>query len=84
MEQTDSEMRELQVLLRQHSADLVARVERDLNRTGRESVPVVRQRLRVFQTQHPTETGRAFGVLIEDFLVARSGDRIPEMESPGG
>ena len=69
LEQTDSEVRELQVLLRQHSADLVARVERDLTAQVERSVPAVRERLRVFQTEHPTETGRAFGVLIEDFLL---------------
>jgi hypothetical protein len=69
LEQTDSEVRELQVLLRQHSADLVARVERDLTAQVETSVPAVRQHLRVFQAEHPTETGRAFGVLIENFLL---------------
>ncbi len=49
LEQTDSEMRELQVLLRQHSADLVARVERDLTAQVERSVPACPQRLRVFQ-----------------------------------
>jgi ribosome biogenesis GTPase A len=69
LEQTDSEMHELQVLLRQHSADIVVRVERDLNTHVQESVPVVRQRLKLFQSQHPKETGRAFGALIESFLM---------------
>ena len=69
LEQTDSEMRELQVLLRQHSANIIARVERDLTAHVQESVPVVRQHLNQFQSQHPSETGRAFGVLLESFLL---------------
>jgi ribosome biogenesis GTPase A len=69
LEQTDSEMHELQVLLRQHSADIIARVERDLAAHVQESVPVVQQHLNQFQSQHATETGRAFGVLLENFLM---------------
>jgi ribosome biogenesis GTPase A len=69
LEQTESEMHELQVLLRQHSADIVSRVERDLTAHVKESVPVVRQHLQLFQSQHPKETGRAFGVLLESFLM---------------
>jgi ribosome biogenesis GTPase A len=69
LEQTESEMHELRVLLRQHSADMIARVERDLTTHVQESVPVVRQHLKLFQSQHPQETGRAFGVLLESFLM---------------
>jgi ribosome biogenesis GTPase A len=69
LQQTESEMHELQVLLHQHSADIIARVERDLTAHVQESVPVVRQHLRLFQSQHPKETGRAFGVLLESFLM---------------
>ena len=69
LEQTESEVRELQVLLRQHSADIIARVERDLTTHVQESVPVVRQHLKQFPSQHPRETGRAFGALLEDFLM---------------
>ena len=69
LEQTESEMHELQVLLRQHSADIVSRVERDLTAHVKESVPVVRQHLQLFQSQHPRETGRAFGVLLEGFIL---------------
>ncbi len=69
LEQTESEMQELQVLLRQHSAEIIARVERDLTTHVQESVPVVRQHLKLFQSQHPRETGRAFGVLLESFLM---------------
>jgi hypothetical protein len=69
LQQTESEMHELQVLLRRHLVDIVARVERDLNVQVQESVPVVRQRLKLFQSQHPKETGRAFGVLLEGFLM---------------
>jgi ribosome biogenesis GTPase A len=69
LERTESEMHELQVLLRQHSADIVARVESDLTVHVKESIPVVRKDLRLFQSQHPEETGRAFGVLLESFLM---------------
>jgi ribosome biogenesis GTPase A len=69
LEQTESEMHELQVLLRQHLADMIGRVERDLTMHVQESVPVVRQHLKLFQAQHPKETGRPFGVLLESFLV---------------
>lgn len=69
LEQTESEMHELQVLLRQHSADMIARVERDLTTQVQESVPVVRQHLKLFQSQHRQETGRAFGALLESFLM---------------
>jgi ribosome biogenesis GTPase A len=67
--QTESEMHELRVLLRQHSADIITRVERDLAAHVQESVPVVRQHLRLFQSQHPKETGRAFGAALESFLM---------------
>jgi ribosome biogenesis GTPase A len=69
LEQTESEMCELQLLLRQHSANIIASVERDLNSHVQECVPVLRQRLRDFRSQHPTETGRAFGTLLETFLM---------------
>jgi hypothetical protein len=69
LERAESEMHELQVLLRQHSADIIARVEHDLTVHVQESVPVVRKDLRLFQEQHPRESGRAFGVLLENFLM---------------
>jgi ribosome biogenesis GTPase A len=69
LEQTESEMHELRVLLRQHSADIIARVERDLTQHVQGSVPVVQQHLRLFQSRRPKETGRAFGALVESFLI---------------
>jgi ribosome biogenesis GTPase A len=69
LEQTESERHELQVLLRQHSADIIARVERDLTVHVQKFIPVVRKDLGLFQSQHPKETGRAFGVLLENFLM---------------
>jgi GTP-binding protein EngB required for normal cell division len=69
LEQTESEMNELRVLQREHSADIIARVERDLNMHVQESVPIVRQHLQLFPSQHPRETGRAFGALLESFLM---------------
>jgi len=64
----ETDLRELQVLLRQHSADLMVRVEHDLTAQAVASVPVLRQHLRLFQAQHPKETGRDFGALLEVFL----------------
>jgi GTP-binding protein EngB required for normal cell division len=69
LEQTGVEVHELQVLLHQHSADLVARVETDLSAQVESSVPAVRQHLKSFHSLHPMETGRAFGALIENFLM---------------
>jgi ribosome biogenesis GTPase A len=69
LEQTESEMHELQLLLRQHSADMIGRVERDLTTHVQEAVPVVRQHLKLFQAQRPRETGRAFGALLESFMM---------------
>ena len=64
----ETDLRELQVLLRQHSVDLIGRVEHDLSAQVVASVPVVRQHLQQFQAQHPNETGRDFGALLEVFL----------------
>ena len=64
----ETDLHELQVLLRQHAADLVGRVERDLTAQVGAAVPVVRQHLQLFQAQHPKETGRDFGTLLEGFL----------------
>jgi ribosome biogenesis GTPase A len=64
----ETDLRELQVLLRQHAADLVGRVERDLTAQVEAAVPVVRQHMQRFQAQHPKETGRDFGTLLEGFL----------------
>ena len=64
----ETDLRELQVLLRQHSADLIGRVEHDLTAQVVASVPMLRQHLRLFQAQHPKETGRDFGALLEVFL----------------
>ena len=69
LERTAEEVRELQILLRQRSADILARVEQDLKARVEDSVSDVQQHLRLFETQHPKETGRAFGTLLEDFLM---------------
>ncbi len=69
LEQTEVEVHEFRVLLRQHSADIVARVESDLTAQVNTSVPAVRQHLISFQALHPKETGHAFGTLIENFLL---------------
>jgi len=66
---TEDGIRELQVLLRQRSADLLAGVERDLSRHVEACVPEVRHHLKVFRDEHPKAAGRAFGALLEDWLM---------------
>ncbi|HTZ56876.1 MAG TPA: dynamin family protein [Acidobacteriaceae bacterium] len=69
VKQTDAEMHELKVLIRQHSADIVAGVEHDLKAHVQDCVPQLRRELKVFGEDHPGETGRAFGTLLEAFLM---------------
>jgi len=69
LDRTETEMYELQVLLRQCSADILGRVERDLTAQVETSVHEVQQHLKRFQSQHSKESGRAFGALLEDFLM---------------
>lgn len=69
LEQTDVEVSELNVLLRQHSSEIVAHLECHMAGHVKASVPVVQQHLKSFGVLHTQETGRAFGKLIEDFLM---------------
>jgi len=67
--QTEVEVRELGVLLRQHAAEIVARVEGDLTARVEASVPRVRQHLKSFYSLHAKATGQALGALLESFLI---------------
>lgn len=69
LENTENGTRELQVLLRQRSADLLTGVERDLSEHVEACVPEVRNHLKLFRDQHPKAAGRAFGALLEDWLM---------------
>jgi len=69
LERTENGIRELQVLLRQRSVDLLARVERDLSEHVETCVPEVRRHLKLFRAEHPKASGRAFGALLEDWLM---------------
>ena len=69
LEQTEAELRDLQVLLRQRSADILALVEQDLKARVAASLPEVLQHLKLFQEQHPKDTGRGLGELLEGFLM---------------
>ncbi len=69
LEQTEAELRDLRVLLRQRSADILALVEQDLKARVEASVPEVQQHLKLFQEQHPKDTGRGFGELLENYLM---------------
>lgn len=67
--QAELELRELQVLLRQRTADILAQVEGDLSYHVESTVPDLRLRLTVFATQHPKETGNRLGRILEEFLM---------------
>lgn len=69
LRQTQIDMGELQILLRQCSADILAQVEEDLKAQVEAHVATMRQHLKLFQAQHKNETGRRFGQLLEDFLM---------------
>jgi hypothetical protein len=69
LEQTQIDVRELQVLLHQRAADIVARVEQDLKTQVETHVPKVQQDLKLFQMRHRKETGHKLGALLEDFLM---------------
>lgn len=69
MEHVQNEIRELQLLLRQRSSDLLANIEHDLAAQVRDSVPEVQEHLGHFQSEHPRVTGRTFGKLLETFLM---------------
>ena len=69
LKQTETEMCELQVLLRQKSVDILAGVEQDLNAQAEAHVSEVQSHLKLFQEQHRKSTGRTFGALLEDFLM---------------
>jgi ribosome biogenesis GTPase A len=70
VEQTNAEIRELQLLLHQRSSDLLANVEHDLAAQVRDSIPEVQEHLSLFNKLHPRETGRKFGTLLEDLLMS--------------
>jgi ribosome biogenesis GTPase A len=69
LEQMQIDVRELQILLRQRAADILARVEQDLKTQVETHVPKVQQDLKLFQMQHRKETGHKFGALLEEFLM---------------
>ena len=69
MDQTDADVIELQLLLRQRSSDLLANVEHNLTVQVRDSVADVQTHLAHFGNSHPKETGRALGTSLEEFLM---------------
>jgi GTP-binding protein EngB required for normal cell division len=68
-QQAEDETQEMHVLLRQQFADVLAEVEYDVAAYAAEAIPEVQRNLDQFQREHPQETGRLFGVLLEDFLL---------------
>ena len=69
LEQTQIDVRDLQALLRQRSADILARVEQDLKTQVETYIPKMQHDLKLFQIQHREESGQKFGTLLEDFLM---------------
>jgi ribosome biogenesis GTPase A len=69
LKQTSMDLRELQVLMRQRSADILADVEHDLTAQAEVNVSEVQKHLKLFQAQHLKATGRTFGALLEEFLM---------------
>jgi hypothetical protein len=69
LRQTQIEVGELQVLLRQRAADILALVEQGLKAQVETHVASVQHDLKLFQAQHKNETGRRFGQLLEAFLM---------------
>lgn len=67
--QAELELNELHVLLRQRTADILAQIENDLRSHVESTVPGLRQRLKIFATQHPKETGSHLGRILEKFLM---------------
>ncbi len=74
LEQTEMRVLELQVLLRHCSVDILARVEGDLKVQVNDHVAEVQKHLQIFQAEHPKGTGRAFGTLLENFLMKEVED----------
>jgi GTP-binding protein EngB required for normal cell division len=68
LEQTRSGMREMQLLLRQRTADIVTNVEEELSAYVASRVSEVREHLTLFQLQNPHISGRALGAQVERFL----------------
>jgi GTPase Era involved in 16S rRNA processing len=69
LDQTNMEIQELQVLLRQRSADILSTVERDLNAQTETHISEVQSHLELFQGERHKASRRAFGALLEDFLM---------------
>jgi len=67
--QAELGLRELQVLLRQRTADILAQIEGDLRSQVESAVPDLRQRLKSFEAEHPKETGGKLGRILEGFLM---------------
>jgi len=66
--QAELELRELHVLLRQRTADILAQVEEHLKSHVESVIPEFRQSLKTFEAQHSSETGRRLGRDLEEFL----------------
>ena len=67
--QAELELRELHVLLRQRTADMLTQVEGNLKSHVESTLPVLRNNLKHFEAQHPEETGSGLGRILEEFLM---------------
>lgn len=70
LHQSEAEVHEMTVLLRERANTIVALVEQDLKSHIEYSTAKVQQHLKRFESEHPRESGRALGSLLEDFLMS--------------
>jgi len=66
LHQSKTEVHEMAVLLRERANELVALVEQDLKSHIERGAPEVQQHLKRFGSEHPRESGRVLGSLLED------------------
>jgi ribosome biogenesis GTPase A len=71
LHQSKTEVHEMAVLLRERANELVALVEQDLKSHIERGAPKVQQHLKRFESEHPRESGRVLGSLLEDFLMSQ-------------
>lgn len=64
----DQEFKDLRFLLRQDTASIVAKVEKELKDHVAAAIPAAHERLTTFKKAHPAETRQRLGKLLDQFL----------------
>jgi GTPase SAR1 family protein len=65
----DQELKDVRHLLRQDTATLIARIEKDLKDHIASAAPRVRNRLNKLNTEHPNQTREQLGTLLDRFML---------------